>query len=102
MLKHTKHQVRYHKSQLYSAFVISDLCNPSLCVIPFKTEMAKNQEHLRYHEIAILKEKSSLNQFTPVAKFRTVSLKEKKKKKGRYYTDNLQGQHHPRTSIRRL
>ena len=27
---------------LYNAFVISDVCNRSLCVIPFKTEMAKN------------------------------------------------------------
>ena len=44
MLKHTKHQVRYYKSQLYNAFVISDVRNRSLCVIPFKTEMAKNQE----------------------------------------------------------
>ena len=44
--------------------------------------MAKNQEHLRYHEITILKEKSSLNLFMPVAKFRTVSLKEKKKQGG--------------------
>ena len=25
-----------------NAFVISDVCNRSLCVIPFKTEMAKN------------------------------------------------------------
>ena len=51
MLKHTKRQVRYYKSQLYNAFVISDVCNRSLCVIPFKTEMArKNQEDLR-HEI---------------------------------------------------
>ena len=50
-----------------------------VCVIPFKTGMAKNQEHLRYHEITILKEKSSLNLFMPVAKFRTVSLNEKKK-----------------------
>ena len=49
-----------------------------VCVIPFKTGMAKNQEYLRYHEITILKEKSSLNLFMPVAKFRTVSLKEKK------------------------
>ena len=45
MLKHTKPQVRYCKSQLYNAFVISDVCNRSLCVIPFKTEMAKNQGH---------------------------------------------------------
>ena len=45
-LKHAKRQVRYYKSQLYNAFVISDVCNRSLCVIPFKTEMAKNQEHL--------------------------------------------------------
>ena len=44
MLKHTKHQVRYYKSQLCNAFVISDVRNRSLCVIPFKTEMAKNQE----------------------------------------------------------
>ena len=37
MLKHTKRQVRYYKSQLYNAFVISDVCNRgSLCVIPFK------------------------------------------------------------------
>ena len=36
------------RSQLYNAFVISDVCNRSLCVIQFKTEMAKNQEHLRY------------------------------------------------------
>ena len=50
MLKHTKRQVRYYKSQLYNAFVISDVCNRSLCVIPFKTEMAKDQEDLR-HEI---------------------------------------------------
>ena len=35
-------------------------CNPSLCVIPFKTEMAKTQEHLRYYEITILKEKKLL------------------------------------------
>ena len=47
MLKHTKRQVRYYKSQLYNAFVISDVCNSSLCVIPFKTKMAKNQEHFR-------------------------------------------------------
>ena len=45
MLKHTKRQVRYYKSQLYSAFGIFDVCNRSLYVIPFKTEMAKNQEH---------------------------------------------------------
>ena len=25
--------------------VFSDVCNRSLCVIPVKTEMAKNQEH---------------------------------------------------------
>ena len=51
MLKHTKRQVRYYESQLYTAFVISDVCNRSLCVIPFKTEMArKNQEDL-LHEI---------------------------------------------------
>ena len=37
MLKHTKRQVRYYKSQLYNAFVISDVCNRSLCVIPFIT-----------------------------------------------------------------
>ena len=43
----TKRQVRYYKSQLYNAFLISDVCNRSLCVIPFKTKMAKNQEHLR-------------------------------------------------------
>ena len=30
-----------------------------VCV--FKPEMAKNQEHSGYYEIAILKEKSSLN-----------------------------------------
>ena len=48
MLKHTKRQVRYYKSQLYNAFVISDVCNRSLCVIPFKTGMAKNQEDLRH------------------------------------------------------
>ena len=37
MLKHTKRQVRYYKSQLYNAFVIFDVCNRSftLCVIPF-------------------------------------------------------------------
>ena len=35
MLKHTKHQVRYYKSQLYNVFVISDVCNRSLCVIPY-------------------------------------------------------------------
>ena len=33
MLKHTKRQVRYYKSQLYKAFVISDVCNHSLCII---------------------------------------------------------------------
>ena len=32
MLKHTKRQVRYYKSQLYNAFVISDVCNHSLSV----------------------------------------------------------------------
>ena len=53
MLKHTKRQVRYYESQLYNAFVISDVCNRSLCVIPFKTDMAKNQEDLR-HEITEL------------------------------------------------
>ena len=26
--------------QLYNAFVVSDVCNPSLCVIPFRTEIA--------------------------------------------------------------
>ena len=46
MLKHTKRQVRYYKSQLYNAFVTSDVCYRSLCVIPFKTDMAKSQEHL--------------------------------------------------------
>ena len=46
MLKHTKRQFRYYKSQLYNSFVISDVCKRSLCVIPFKTEMAKNQKHL--------------------------------------------------------
>ena len=35
----------FYKSQLYKVFVISDVCNRSLYVIPFKTEMAKNQEH---------------------------------------------------------
>ena len=35
MLKHTKRQDRYYKSQLYNAFVISDFCNRSLCVIFF-------------------------------------------------------------------
>ena len=34
MLKHTKRQVRYYNSQLYNAFVISDVCYPSLCFIP--------------------------------------------------------------------
>ena len=29
---------------LHNAFVISEVCNRSLCVIPFKTEMAKSQE----------------------------------------------------------
>ena len=28
----------YHKTQLYNAIVISDFCNRSLSVIPFKTE----------------------------------------------------------------
>ena len=28
-----------------------------VCVIPFKTGMAKNQEYLRYHEITIFKRK---------------------------------------------
>ena len=46
MLKHTKRQVRYYKSQLYNAFVISDVCYRSLCVISFKADMAKSQEHL--------------------------------------------------------
>ena len=32
MLKHTKRQVRYYKSQLYNAFVISDVCKHSLAV----------------------------------------------------------------------
>ena len=36
--RHTKRQVRYLiyncKTQLYKAFVISDVCNRSLCVIP--------------------------------------------------------------------
>ena len=32
--RHTKRQIRYYKSQLYKAFVISDVCNRSLCVIP--------------------------------------------------------------------
>ena len=32
MLKHTKRQVRHYKSQLYHAFVISDVCNHSLSV----------------------------------------------------------------------
>ena len=32
MLKHTKRQVRYYKSQLYNAFVISDVCKHSLSV----------------------------------------------------------------------
>ena len=49
MLKHTKRHFRYYKSQLYNAFVISDVCNRSLCVIPSKTEMAKNQEHLLHN-----------------------------------------------------
>ena len=44
MLKHTKRQ-----SQLYNAFVISDVCKRSLCVIPFKTEIAKNQKHLLHN-----------------------------------------------------
>ena len=45
MLKHTKRQVRYYKSQLNNAFVISDLCNRSLCVLPFKTFLIrKNTE----------------------------------------------------------
>ena len=35
MLKETKRQVRYYRSQLCNAFVISDVCNRSLCVIPF-------------------------------------------------------------------
>ena len=46
MLKHTTRQVRYYKSQLYNAFVISDVCYRSLCVTPFKTDVAKSQEHL--------------------------------------------------------
>ena len=29
MLEHTKRQVWYYKSQLYNAFVISDVCNSS-------------------------------------------------------------------------
>ena len=42
-LKHTKRQVRKVRiSQIYNAFVISDVCNRSLYVIPFKTAMAKN------------------------------------------------------------
>ena len=36
MLQHTKRHVRCYKSQLYNAFVISDVCICSLCVIPFK------------------------------------------------------------------
>ena len=51
MWKHTKRQLQYYKSQLYNAFVISDVCNRSLCVIPFKTETAKNQEHLLYRYV---------------------------------------------------
>ena len=48
MLKYTKCQVRYCKSQfIFNAFVISHVCNCSLCVILFKTEMAKNQEQVR-------------------------------------------------------
>ena len=35
MLKHARRQLRYFKSQLYNAFVISDVCNRSLCVINF-------------------------------------------------------------------
>ena len=49
MLKHTKRQFRYYKSQLYNAFVISNVCKRSLRVIPFKTEMAKNQKHLLHN-----------------------------------------------------
>ena len=48
MLKHTKSQARYYKSQLNNALV-SDVCHRSLCVIPFKTETAKNQENFRPH-----------------------------------------------------
>ena len=52
MWKHTKGQLQYYyKSQLYNAFVISDVCNRSWCVIPFKTETAKNQEHLLYRYV---------------------------------------------------
>ena len=48
MLKLTKCQLRYYKSQLYNAFVISDGCNRSFCVIPFKTEMAKRALTILY------------------------------------------------------
>ena len=37
MLKHTQRKVRYYKSLSYNAFVISDVWNRSLCVIPFIT-----------------------------------------------------------------
>ena len=63
------------------------------------------------YELAILKEKSSLNQSTPLAKFHTVSLKEEggsilifTKCLGfsRYYAaDIFLGERHPRTSTRR-
>ena len=44
MLRHTKRQF-----QLYNAFVISDVCKRSLCVVRFKTEMAKNQKRLLHN-----------------------------------------------------
>ena len=37
MLKDTQRKVRYYKSLSYNAFVISDVWNRSLCVIPFIT-----------------------------------------------------------------
>ena len=38
MLQHTK-----KKSQFYNTFVISEVCSPSLCDIPIKTETTKNK-----------------------------------------------------------
>ena len=43
--RHTKRQIRYYKSQLYKAFVISDVCNRSLCVIPCRGQDKTRQDN---------------------------------------------------------
>ena len=111
MLQHSKRQVRYYKSQLYKTFVISDVCNPVCVLFLLKLRWPKTKSIYDTMKSLFKRKKFS----TPVYARGQVShgfLKSEKKNRVaqslsfvfgfcRYYTDNFQGEHHPRTSIRR-